>query len=338
MSAKAVDTSVICSWLGIPPDQWPPDHYTLLGLPPGEKDPDRIERHVQQRLEQVRRYQLTTPEPATEAMNRLAQAFVCLTDPQARQAYDERLFGPGGAPSPGTAATATAATDRTIEAEPTVDPEFLALVEEEMRATHGPPAPAAPAPPPLPTEKVEPIDADAEAARSSRAARRGLGTRRALYERIVHTRELLRMWERAGRYLGQTKRRLSRPAEARDFIEVLTTLLEWVEGFPPLLGEAGQPGYLVLALAKQPAIVPTFQTLLPSQRQALARDWEAGQKVLAAHRDFLRQEARALRRKTILQRAVRAVRSFLNDNPSGWLIFLGLVALAIALARSQLAD
>jgi hypothetical protein len=78
MIPKAVDTSVICSWLGIPPDQWPPDHYALLGLSPGEKDIDRIERQVQQRLEQVRRYQLTNPEPATEAMNRIAQAFVFL--------------------------------------------------------------------------------------------------------------------------------------------------------------------------------------------------------------------------------------------------------------------
>ena len=29
----------ICSWLGLPPDQgWPPDHYRLLGLEPGESD------------------------------------------------------------------------------------------------------------------------------------------------------------------------------------------------------------------------------------------------------------------------------------------------------------
>src|SRR5581483_7006729 len=93
MSQKTVDTSVICTWLGIPPNQWPPDHYTLLGLPPGEPDAEKIERQVQQRLEQVRRYQLTNPEPATEAMNRIAQAFVCLTDPQARRAYDRSLFG-----------------------------------------------------------------------------------------------------------------------------------------------------------------------------------------------------------------------------------------------------
>src|SRR5262245_48594981 len=98
MIPKPVDTSVICTWLGIPPDQWPPNHYALLGLPHGEQDADVIERHVQQRLEQVRRYQLTNPEPATEAMNRIAQAFVCLTDPQARRVYDQSLFGSAGVP------------------------------------------------------------------------------------------------------------------------------------------------------------------------------------------------------------------------------------------------
>src|SRR5918911_2950749 len=90
---------LICAWLGIPPDQWPPDHYRLLGLPPGTDDVALIEQRVHERLDAVRRYQLTHPEPATEAMNRLAQAFVCLTDPQARAAYDRSLFGDGAAPA-----------------------------------------------------------------------------------------------------------------------------------------------------------------------------------------------------------------------------------------------
>ena len=43
-------------------------------------------------MEKVRRYQLNHPELATEVMNRLAQALVCLTDPAAKQAYDAALF------------------------------------------------------------------------------------------------------------------------------------------------------------------------------------------------------------------------------------------------------
>ena len=82
---------LICSCLQLSPDKWPPDYYTLLGLEPGEANRQRIEQHVQERMEKLRGYQLTHAEQATEGMNRLAQALVCLTDPVAKQAYDAKL-------------------------------------------------------------------------------------------------------------------------------------------------------------------------------------------------------------------------------------------------------
>jgi len=30
-------------WLGIPPEEQPPNHYRLLGIPPFESDPDIID-------------------------------------------------------------------------------------------------------------------------------------------------------------------------------------------------------------------------------------------------------------------------------------------------------
>src|SRR5688572_12059457 len=90
---------LICNWLGIPADAWPPDHYRLLGLSPGEGDVPLIEQRVHQRLDCVRRYQMMHPEQATEVMNRLAQAFVCLTDPAAKRAYDVALLGERARPS-----------------------------------------------------------------------------------------------------------------------------------------------------------------------------------------------------------------------------------------------
>ena len=93
-----MDHELICTWLGLSSKTWPPDHYTLLGLPAGESNAERIEQNVQHRMERVRRYQLTNPEAATEAMNRLAQAFVCLSDPQTKRAYDRSLFGGPAAP------------------------------------------------------------------------------------------------------------------------------------------------------------------------------------------------------------------------------------------------
>jgi len=88
---------LICTWLGLPPEEgWPPDHYRLLGLPPGEGNAELIEQRVHQRLDTVRCYQMMHPEQATEAMNRLAQAFVCLTEPAAKKVYDAALFGGDG--------------------------------------------------------------------------------------------------------------------------------------------------------------------------------------------------------------------------------------------------
>jgi hypothetical protein len=85
----------ICQILGLSAEAWPPDHYTLLGLKRGESDRQLIEQRVHERMRQLRTYQLSYPDQATEAMNRLAQAYGCLTDPPARQAYDKSLLAPG---------------------------------------------------------------------------------------------------------------------------------------------------------------------------------------------------------------------------------------------------
>src|SRR5205085_2212475 len=128
-----------------------------------------------------------------------------------------------------------------------------------------------------------------QAAQLSTTARRGLGTKRALYYRIARTRQLLRAWDQAGVFLSKPKRRLTKQAEAADLVRQLTTIRHLLRRFPPLLGEAGQPGYLVVALARQEMIVQTFRTLLPSQRERLAQDWQSGRELLVSHRQFLRQ-------------------------------------------------
>lgn len=393
MQTKLVDTSIICAWLGVPPDQWPPDHYTLLGLKPATADLAVIEQQVQKRLELVRRYQLTNPEASTEAMNRLAQAYVCLSDPQAKRAYDRALFGgpseePPPPPASGTvlktvlpptvggndgksAAPAAppsreaprrepAPSLRTVlepapvgSSVPAIAPapvpilpdagevELLVLAEEEIRAVKARQAAGAPPlPPPPPMPQVTPELALAprpenldDTARTSPEARRGLGTKRGLYQRVVRTRALRQAWEAAGRYLEDPKRKLARPAEAREIVELLNAIRRLLEGFPPLLGEAGQTGYLVVALARQSVIVPTFQTLLPTQREALARDWLGGQRLLEAHYQYLRDELRGLRRKTAVGRSLRAAHAYIVEHPGTVLLALGSLALAIAAVR-----
>jgi hypothetical protein len=395
-----MDQQLICNWLGLPGTLWPPDHYTLLGLRPGEADVDLIEQCVHERLMRIRCYQLSHPGLATEAMNRLAQAFMCLTDPKAKQAYDEGLLGKTaavlairtavGAANPDPAAAAGTATLTRPEPPPravvmgtarlpvALDPSMMdtavgqpktqvdwkntpppvratqdagpVAASESPPATNGnaalpapTPAPETPAAAEAPTPAAEtgplpapaaaevpvaaPADPLIESARSSRAARRGLGTRRALYDRVVWTRQLLRAWDRAGRYLAKAKRRVVRAAEVSDFTRQLTLIDELLHGFPNFVGRPGKLGYRVVVMGQLENAVEVFNTLGLEEREALARDWTAGQTVLRTHLDFLRGEVKTLRRRNFVGRLLRPLRWALRDH-SEWVLLALLVAAA----------
>jgi hypothetical protein len=371
-----MNQELICTWLEIGDSAWPPDHYRLLGLEAGEPSIERIEEQVHRRLEAVRRYQLTHPELVTEAMNRLAQAFVCLTDPAAKRAYDSELLGEAAVRSGPTVALQErehssgwlhSPADELVPLEAEPAPEPSGTPDEEDARPEVPLLPAEvvgdlpasdnsqvqipttlaglpldgtppdieipeglPARVALPeAEKPDPVAAEASAAH----ARRGLGTKRALYFRIARTRKLLAAWEQAGKYLAQPQRRIARPAEATDLIRLLMRIKSLLRGFPHVMGQAGQPGYLVVALAMQTAPVPMFQTLLPSQRESLAQHWDAGRKFLSAHRQFLRHEVRARRRRSRFLRAVRAVASFVAEYPEYVLFAVAVLAITFAIAR-----
>jgi hypothetical protein len=342
---------LICSWLGLPDaESWPPDHYRLLGLRPGEDDTALIEAHVHQRIDSVRCYQMRYPEQATEAMRLLARAFDCLTDPAGKKTYDAALLGttvvatvepPSRAmleardplawlydPPPlrgsgGAPAGTVGSSDPTIIATPTI--EMPPLPEEVSPAGAAQPEVVA----------TEPSDAVLEAA-SSPPARRRLNTKRGLYSRIVLTRRLIRTWTQVGKYLSSPKRRLNRPSEATDLIRLLDEIQDLLRRFPPLMGEAGQPGYLVVTLS-QLVIVPTFQTMDLKARKALSEDWKRGLKLLTAHRDFLRQEIRLMRRRAVSTQMARAFNALPSDWPVAFaLLLLALLALNIAFWHDEI--
>jgi hypothetical protein len=383
---------LISTWLELEPGQWPPNHYQLLGLHPGESDANLIEERVHQRLDMVRRYQMMYPDQATEAMNLLAQAFVCLTDPAAKKVYDFDL-GLNGAAPPGVAPAAQGTTATQVEsAEPTEPDEPVVVLfnptgtealpppqRVPYSATEAPPpqhvtysAAAAPAPPirvpasgteapaspvevpysealpPPPVAQVvndpgsalapapeaipvEPAPAAPPAPLTRRAARR------ALYRRIARARNLSDHWSQLGKYIASAKRRLTRPAEATDFLRQLGGIREHLSDLPPLLGQAGQVGYHIVTLAQLNS-VPTFQTLALEQREVLSRDWHDGQKVLAEHRAALRAEVRALRRQSTLDRAGRAVVRFVKDHPGAALLAVALLSLVVVLFRTCVFD
>jgi hypothetical protein len=348
-----MDHDLIQTWLQLPPGRWPPDHYALLGIDRAETDSARIEQQVHARMDRLRSYQLTHPELATEAMNCLARALVCLSDPQARKAYDQELFSaqaglenqPAKAPQTTTVeAERPPAVDQKLSdwqtsppplrqphevswpasleamSKETLDNLVLPGLKAPDTATDTPPVP----PPEVASDRKDVLP------ELTGFSRRGLGSKRALYYQIARTRQLLWAWEQVGKYLNRPARLVSHPAEATDLIHhmgVIRDLLPWTA---PALGQAGQPGYLVLALARQQLIVPMLQTLLPSQREALARDWQAGHAVLRDARLFLHQELRTVRRRRGWRHALRVIGAGLRDHPGLVLVVLAWIAVNLA--------
>ena len=79
-------------WLGIPPEEQPPNHYRLLGLKAFESNADVIESAADQRMAYVR--QSATGKHAAlsqEVLNALASARVCLLNADDKAAYDKTL-------------------------------------------------------------------------------------------------------------------------------------------------------------------------------------------------------------------------------------------------------
>jgi hypothetical protein len=326
-----------------------------------------VEKRGYERMEKLRQYQLNYPEDATEGMNRVAQALICLTDPVAKRAYDAAQFPDEVAKEPPQPSQPRAAGDST-------DPLAWLFGPAPPGATATPAVPTEPpqrvtdwqaAPPPparinfgsespqqeSPTTDESPPDADAametpqdklpdanfpdllqtaeEHPARAGIPRKGLGTKRALFARISRTRQILGVWRQAGKYLNQPKRPLTKPSEATDLLHQMESLRELLRWSPRLVGQAGQPGYLVHALARQQIIVPTLQTLLPSQREALMRDWQAGHESLVSYLQFLRVELRELRRRNRVGRALRAVGLGIINNPGLLLLILALIAVNI---------
>ena len=79
-------------WLGIPPEEQPPNHYRLLGLRAFEKDPDVISNAVDQRRAHLRSVQAGKRGVLSQKLlNEVSAAAVCLLDQEKKKQYDEQL-------------------------------------------------------------------------------------------------------------------------------------------------------------------------------------------------------------------------------------------------------
>lgn len=79
-------------WLGIPPEEQPPNHYRLLGLRDFEADPDVVEAAADQRMAHLRTYQ-TGPNVdwSQRLLNAVAASKICLLNAAKRAGYDQQL-------------------------------------------------------------------------------------------------------------------------------------------------------------------------------------------------------------------------------------------------------
>ena len=79
-------------WLGIRPEEQPPDHYRLLGLARFEDDPEVIRDAAERQIAHVRGYALGKYSDLSQRiLNELGKAKACLLDEQKRAAYDREL-------------------------------------------------------------------------------------------------------------------------------------------------------------------------------------------------------------------------------------------------------
>lgn len=318
-----MNRELICGWLGLADKGWPPDPYALLGLAAEQCDAPSIEKRVHERMVQLRGYQLLHPEEATEGMTRVAQAYITLIE-----RHGSRSAPPPAAASVPQAAVPLPALQRGGDDTAVAQKTKLDWQAAPPPVRGGPKTPRAPIPvgipePARPTleglpraEKEEEIVRNL--AEESPEALAGLVTLQAVIDRAERTRQLLIAWRRLGRYLGNPKRQVTRSIERADFARKLEALLEAAERHPEFVAHPGRPGYRAIALAHLEITPDVFNAMGEEPREQLARDWTLAHKILLAHRRFVLQRFKTLRRRSLLGRMAYTLRSSFDEHPVLW--------------------
>src|SRR5688572_6569046 len=109
-SVMADDFDPYYTWLGIPPEEQPPDHYRLLGVRRYESNGDVITNAMDQRMHYLRSLQVGKRSALSQRiLNEVSSASIVLLDPAKRAEYDQQLRAkePKAAPAAPAAGAAT---------------------------------------------------------------------------------------------------------------------------------------------------------------------------------------------------------------------------------------
>jgi hypothetical protein len=334
-----MNKEMLCTWLGLPKAVWPPDAWALLGLPHGDHDLPTIEKSVQDRMAKLRCYQLSFPEEATEGMNRLAEAFVALTEAASKRAPAPVAPAPEKQPAPAMSKDDTSVTNKTkldwraapppVRQETASSPELIA--EEE--GSNGDVLTAKPFVAPARPHRRE-IDPalTRDLAEQSDEATGNLGTLDAVIERVEQTRRLLHVWDQLGKHLRATPKKTS-SKESEAFTTRLDKIAHAMQTYPAFLGQPGLPGYRVVVQARLKIPLASVRALPAEQRDDLLFDYQAARQVLLAHRKYLRRVFRSLRRQSAVGLFFHAVRATLNDYPrltlAGVMLLIALIVVGV---------
>ena len=341
-------------WLKLPDGPWPPNHYALIGMKPGEGSPVEIESLVLERLELLRRYQLPHPDEATEGMNLLARALDTLTDPEERLKYDAKLglkaparveepaplvhdtlntLFPGLPPLP----SLTGRRPFVFDEEPILpeaillpEVEYEANIDDEPEFLDEPALPAAillPVPPPI-------ARLDDSKAREERRSLRPKSPKREVYADLARVRKVLRIWERARPLFGDVEQTFLRRTEMLALMSCLAELRPLLSTVPDLIATGRRPGAIVAALARQRLMFDTLRSLLPDQREALAKDFRGAHYRLAGYYDELRDEVSRMNQQTWMRSTGRPMLRYLANHPEWLILPLGILALIVSVVRS----
>ena len=122
-------------WFGILPEEQPPNHYRLLGVPLFVDDPEVIGNGADRAMTMLRSMQTGKQSAwSQKLLNEVAQAKVCLLEPRRKTAYDALLRDQAAAAAASAAARPAGPRPRPSTQDLTEDAAWLALQYEAQPA------------------------------------------------------------------------------------------------------------------------------------------------------------------------------------------------------------